>query len=1309
MKKKFTHPIRIVAWAVTAFIWISGLSLQAQQEFAADSAVQVRPVATETTASIMERARLAPAWVEHERPEMEYPDRHGLPQNPESPAVAFWSQTDAQPVSPQGQGMLAPQTVGLSFNGYSNPANSGPFPPDNMGAIGPTQYIVAVNGMIRSFNSTTGTADGVLNVTPDVFFAPGMTPLGGGVTSNFTSDPRIRYDRYSARWLMVIIDVPNGTGSVANRAILAVSNTSTISAATTWTFTYFLGQTGAFLDYPTLGMDQNAVYIGGNMFSTSTGSFVRTNGYVINRTNLMGGSPYTVYSFYSLATSSTAGPYTPQGVDNFDPLPTFGYFVGVDVLSYGLLQLRRVSNPAGVATISANISLTVSTTSTPATVPHLGNTGGTNGNLDAVDDRLYAAVIRGGNLWTAQCIYTNSSGVGTASGTRDAVRWYSLTNLSLTPIVWQSGTIYDPAASNPKYYFFPTVMVSGQGHAAFALATAGSADRANAATCGRLGSDGANTTQAVALTSASTTAYNPTGDPGGTGGRRWGDYSYVSLDPKDDMTMWMVNQYCAGTNQYGSYVTKLIAPPPATPASCSPAMVTAGQASVSVTLTGTSVTGSGFYDPGGNLPAPAIAFNHIAATLTNGVTVNSVTYTDATHITLNLNTMAATGGYANITVTNPDGQALTGTSLLKVCPIIAVQNPGVASGTAGAYFSRSFTSTGGIGAMTYTTASTLPSGLSLSASGVLSGVPAQTGTFPIVVTATDANGCTGSGTTYTLVISCPILTPVAMPGGSTAICPGGSVTLTSSAGNALQTSAGNYVTLPSTLNSGFSANRITVEGWFNLSSVAFGLAGLVSEAYMGDGLVKFSLYLNGQQIIAGFYNGSWTTATSSVIMPVNTWTHIAATYDQTSINVYVNGNLTGSTPATVALPAGSEEWRMGRRWDNPEYFLGMMDEVRIWNVARTQAQIQASKGAIIAPSTSGLLAYYRFDESAGTNTADLTGHNYTGTFTGTPAWVNASTAPFAGYSSYLWSNGSTGSSLSATTAGNYSVTVTDLYGCTGSSAAVAVTLKPLPGAASAITGPLVTAQGHSGIAYSVPAIANATGYVWSLPSGASIATGAGTASITVNFSASATSGNITVYGTNDCGNGPVSEPLAVTVIPSVSTLGTTVIGTGTTICYNAMQTIYIAGGGTTFTVNNGGSATMVAGQNILYQVGTSAMPGSYMHGYITTSNQFCGGQTPAMVTVVTGTEPVTAETALSSSLKVYPNPTTGEFTVEFTGSQRSGEARIEIYSSGGNRVFSETRNGEGKYTVSVASLPAGLYFLRIASGGETGMVKLVKL
>lgn len=93
------------------------------------------------------------------------------------------------------------------------------------------------------------------------------------------------------------------------------------------------------------------------------------------------------------------------------------------------------------------------------------------------------------------------------------------------------------------------------------------------------------------------------------------------------------------------------------------------------------------------------------------------------------------------------------------------------------------------------------------------------------------------------------------------------------------------------------------------------------------------------------------------------------------------------------------------------------------------------------------------------------------------------------------------------------------------------TVNFLPAAAGIITGTASVCLGQTGVSYSVTAIANATDYIWTLPSGATIASGANTNNITVDFDATAVSGNITVQGSNDCGVGPVSADFAVTVNP----------------------------------------------------------------------------------------------------------------------------------------------------------------------------------
>lgn len=85
-----------------------------------------------------------------------------------------------------------------------------------------------------------------------------------------------------------------------------------------------------------------------------------------------------------------------------------------------------------------------------------------------------------------------------------------------------------------------------------------------------------------------------------------------------------------------------------------------------------------------------------------------------------------------------------------------------------------------------------------------------------------------------------------------------------------------------------------------------------------------------------------------------------------------------------------------------------------------------------------------------------------------------------------------------------------------------------PGAAGSITGSNTICPGQSGVAYSVPVISGATGYSWTMPTGATISSGNNTNSITVNYSTNFVSGVISVRGTNSCGYGNPSPNFAVT-------------------------------------------------------------------------------------------------------------------------------------------------------------------------------------
>lgn len=138
--------------------------------------------------------------------------------------------------------------------------------------------------------------------------------------------------------------------------------------------------------------------------------------------------------------------------------------------------------------------------------------------------------------------------------------------------------------------------------------------------------------------------------------------------------------------------------------------------------------------------------------------------------------------------------------------------------------------------------------------------------------------------------------------------------------------------------------------------------------------------------------------------------------------------------------------------------------------------------------------------------------------------------------SYVWTlpDGATGTSTNNSITVNYGVSAVSgaitVYGTNtcgdGPSSTLSISVNTVPSNAGTISGNSTACQGQKNVTYSVPAIENATSYVWLLPDGA---TGTSTTnSITVNYGIEAVSGDVTVFGTNDCGGGTNSS-LAIIV------------------------------------------------------------------------------------------------------------------------------------------------------------------------------------
>jgi len=156
-----------------------------------------------------------------------------------------------------------------------------------------------------------------------------------------------------------------------------------------------------------------------------------------------------------------------------------------------------------------------------------------------------------------------------------------------------------------------------------------------------------------------------------------------------------------------------------------------------------------------------------------------------------------------------------------------------------------------------------------------------------------------------------------------------------------------------------------------------------------------------------------------------------------------------------------------------------------------------------------------------------------------------------------------------------------------------------------------------------------------------------------------------------------------------------------------LNTITVAGSGTTFIVQNGASATLIAGQKILFLEGTLVEPGGYLHGYITTTNTYCGMLPPAMVAVVTGVKSPPVSDQVNSRFTIFPNPTTGRFTLMAKGTFTPGPVQVEIFGVRGERIRSEEIFLNQKSDLELPGAPAGIYLVRVRSEEHQEILKLV--
>lgn len=254
------------------------------------------------------------------------------------------------------------------------------------------------------------------------------------------------------------------------------------------------------------------------------------------------------------------------------------------------------------------------------------------------------------------------------------------------------------------------------------------------------------------------------------------------------------------------------------------------------------------------------------------------------------------------------------------------------------------------------------------------------------------------------IISCIMTSSLANASPITATSNSITMTVVAPTPNALHFDGTNdYVALPNInpISSG-TPGQYTVETWVKLNAYTSGIGcWIYGDETGGNGGIIMQISSTGY---IWTFRAATGIVTSTAQVPLNTWTHIAFVQDASNLKLYVNGvfiqnllsganlNLETTNPPKIgALPDGSRALN------------GMLDEMRIWNVARTATEIANNYSCQLAGSESGLVAYYKFNQGVAesTNTGlttltDATANGNNGTLTNfaltgtTSNWVSSS-------------------------------------------------------------------------------------------------------------------------------------------------------------------------------------------------------------------------------------------------------------------------------------------------------------------------------
>jgi putative Ig domain-containing protein len=437
-----------------------------------------------------------------------------------------------------GQSRAVKRAALIGFPGLGD--NGTVIPPDTGGAVGPANLVVALNSQIE-IQTRAGT----------LISSVGLLNFWSSLNVGSVTDPRVIYDPYGQRWIIISAADPETTASAV---LIGASHNSDPTAG--WNL-YRVPVDPMGLrwgDFPTLGFNKNWIVVGINMFTIVGNFYEFANLYVFDKANLYAGGS----GLFTLLQDDTGG-FAMNPALTYDPNLSTLYLLESWSSANGLLRMSTITGAVGSEVLTIAVALPAASEPWQAVEPttNFAPQLGSAKDIDTDDDRLDWTVYRNGSLWTAQTIFLPAAG----TPNRCSVQWWQIdTKAGDLGGIQQRGRIDDPTAT--QFFAYPSIGVNRENDALVGYSQFSAAQYAGAAFSMRMTTDAPGTLRAGTVLKAGESPYFK---DLGTGDNRWGDFSSTVVDPLDDLTLWTLQEYAAINNNWGTWWGEVSIGPTPTP------------------------------------------------------------------------------------------------------------------------------------------------------------------------------------------------------------------------------------------------------------------------------------------------------------------------------------------------------------------------------------------------------------------------------------------------------------------------------------------------------------------------------------------------------------------------------------------------------------------------------------------------------------------------------------------------------------------------------------------------------------------------